>query len=323
MHPAVGEGAVAHGHVERGDVATAEHEGRHGRELSGHAEAVGEGGHVAGPDLEHELRVGGVGGHAGGVDEIEHALLGVAVVAHLPWLAGLGTLHVVEGDRGRRVELRVERDVLADGLGEDEGLERRAGAAARTAGLGPEREVHLVGLEVATTDHRLHVAVLVDGDQRGVRVGRLVERRGDGIPRGALQLEVDRGVDPQPAAVEDLLAVLVRDLPPHRLHEVLGADVVVGGVALHPPEALSILLDDDTGLDRDGVDGVAILAVDVALGRHRLEHGETTTGGLLRVLEGVGPFRRADEAGEVGRLDAGRCRPRPCRSRRAPRAFTP
>ena len=106
VHAAVGERAVAHGHVERRHVAGAEHERVHGRELRGDAQPLGQVDDVLRTDLEHQLRVGGVRRHAGGVDEVEHALLGAAVVAHLPVLARLGAGHA--GERHRPGALNFE-----------------------------------------------------------------------------------------------------------------------------------------------------------------------------------------------------------------------
>ena len=85
--PRVGEGAVGAGHLERRHLLGAEHEGGDGVEAVD-AHAVGQGDDVLGTDLHHELRVRRVRRHAGGVEEGQDPLLGAAVVADVPVLAG-------------------------------------------------------------------------------------------------------------------------------------------------------------------------------------------------------------------------------------------
>ena len=137
--------------------------------------------------------------------------------------AGVGALVVVDGEdllRLRDVELdlprgpdRVRGDALAQGLGEDERLDGRAGLA-----LALGREVERQLLVVVAADHRPDLAgVVVDRDQRGARAVPVGQPGVDRLVGGVLQLAVDRGPDAQ-AALEGLprallaAAELVHDL---------------------------------------------------------------------------------------------------------------
>ena len=124
----------------------------------------------------------------------------------------------VEGDLGRcRVPLAGAVARLEVGR-QDHGLERRAGLAARPAG--PAGEVDLQRREVTSADPRSDGAGAVDADDRGLRVGGVVEVGRHGRLGRALVGQVERRVHDQALVVERLLAELVDQQAPDVLDEV-------------------------------------------------------------------------------------------------------
>ena len=172
-----------------------------------------------GPDLEHELGVGGVRRHPGGVDEVEHALLGAAVVADPPVRRRGSRARCRPGASKRELS---EMSSLHGG-GQHERLHGRARLAPDAAAAGGE--VELVGVEVAR--RRTWPGRSRSGRRRRGRPAgssSRVEGLVHGVVGRLLGVVVEGRVHPQAAAVdlvvgEAELLQLLADV----LDEVLGA----------------------------------------------------------------------------------------------------
>jgi hypothetical protein len=187
--------------------------------------------HALGPDVEVELGEHGVVGADRRLLQVDRSLVALVGGRHLP-VAPVGE---VEIQRFRRVVGRVGVDALLDRGRQHEGLEGRAGLAAALGG-----EVELGLLVAGAGDHRPNPAVAgVDRDQRRRGVGRVRQRTAHRFQPDLLQAEVDRGVDLEAAAADQLGAVLGDQLVFDVVEEVglLVFEVALGDVE---PEALPL-----------------------------------------------------------------------------------
>ena len=207
----------------------------------------------------------------------------------------------------RRVEPRLERDALLEGGGQHQRLHGRARLPTGTAAAGGV--VELVGVEVAPTHHRPHVAV-VDGDERSGRVALelggggvvgAVERGRDGVPRRLLGRVVEGRVDAEAAAVDLVVGEAV--VVAQHLADVL--DEVGGAVLRSADLAQTVALGARAGRCRPSTHGSAFGGVvgglvDHPFVEHGVEHRLAAEGGHVGVATGVGGLGGTDQAGQVG-----------------------
>ena len=243
--------------------------------------------HLLGSDIQRQLLEDRVVGAERGGGHRDGAPVAVGVGGHVDG----AVLGVDEVQLLGAVERGVRVDPVPDRLRQHEGLE---GGAGLTEGLGGQVELVLL-VEGLARGHRPDVALLrVDHDDRGVRVPVGVQVLLDRRAGGRLQHRVDRGVDPESALLDLLLAVAVDQLLADVLEEVLLALALVGLAALQPEAG-------HLGL-------VGALLGDVALVGHLVEHQVAPLARRVGVAERVVRGRRLREARQqrgLGQRDLG------------------
>ena len=172
------------------------------------------------PDLDPDLRVHGVVRERRRTREGADARVVVVVVVDGELLdAARDVEHLALGGPRRR-----RRHAAAQRRGEHEGLERRAGLALALRG-----EVERCLVVVGAADHRADLAgLVVDRDERRLRARGVAEPPRDRDLGVALQGEVERRLDAQPAQQRLTRAVAIDDLLAHPAREV--RDRLAGGL---------------------------------------------------------------------------------------------
>ena len=221
-----GERGVRRGHVERRDPDRAEAERRHVRAFPGlerraHPQPVRHRRDLVRAEIERQAGVDGVVREQRRLRDRRRADVRVRVGRDVPGLLVRVRLIV---ERRRHIRRRVGIDALGDRLGEDEGLERRAGLATCLCG-----EIELVArASRRNRRHRLdRTRARVDRDERRGGVGVVVERVLDRLRRSALHPRVDRRVDLEPTGADRRGAVPLDQLVAHVAEEVGLADPAV------------------------------------------------------------------------------------------------
>ncbi len=213
VRPLVGERRVRRRHIERGDalLEASERDRGNGGQLSLDAESFDEVGDVRGPDVDDELCEHRVDRSLGRGTQPQGAA-GLGPV-DLPRASGYRQFHP-----SRLVGL-LRADALLEGGREDERLERRPRLAAVALGS----DVELLGCVVSSSHHGEDpTGAHLEGEQRGGRVVRQVENRGDGRGRGILRSEVDCGLHDEATAIQAVLSVLLGELLDHPVGEIGG-----------------------------------------------------------------------------------------------------
>ena len=185
------------------------------------------------------------------------------------------------------------------GLGQDEGLERRAALTTASPAVAPDGQVDLRLVPVAATDHGPHAAIGVEGDQRARWIPRPVEHVAvHGVVGHRLQPRVERGLHAKAAAVHRVLAVTVDEEPAHVLDEVLRSLVGQRDLGLSGQRGAG----QDVALDRHGLHRRPLPGCDVAGTHHGVERAAPAHRGSVGRDRGVGGLWAANDAREVGRL---------------------
>ena len=245
-------------------------------------------GDAAGAEVEREPRVDGVVGRQGGARDRRPPEVRPVVGLHVPRLP----LRLGPVERRGEVLRRPRVDPAAHGLGEHEGLERRARLP-----LAVDGEVERGAPPRHDRRERPHGAVLrVDRDDGGAGVAAPVQRPEHGLARQALHPGVDGRVHVEPTGAEDVLAVLLGQQLGDEAREVGVALAAVGGRRGEPEPAPRHLL----RLRRRDRAGLGHRVEDVGAARAR----------AVGVRERVEPRRRLRQPGEERRLGEGQLRGR-------------
>ncbi len=262
------------------------------------AHALGQLHGLADADLVDELDIDAVDRLRGGDTQVDLAIGRAAVV-----LGGV----VPDAHRTRSGVLAVGQDPLLQGLGEHEGLERRAGLASGTAAQRSEGEVDPGGVEVAPTDHGLDEAgERLHRHQRhlqwrfGVRKGLVNRTFGLGLHPG-----IERGVDAQALLIDGILPVAVGEVALEVVDEVgVGGLGVLPGV--HEGGAGGRRLPSGPGHPHPLGDGFGVLLLgDHPLFEHGVEDDQAPLLGEGGVASRLVAARRRDEPGQQRRLGEG------------------
>ncbi len=278
LHPGAvaGVGRVGAGEVQRADLLHAQRDRREEVELG--VDPCGSGGvsHCGRADQGEELGVDGVDRAGGGFGKGQLAEARTAVV--LDGERGAFDVHLDLGGPGEAV---AEGGPSLEGGLQHERLERRAWLAAGAAAVHAAHEVHLEGLVVPPADMGPDGAVGVEGDEGGLRPGRIGDDLGHGLLGSGLGIDVEGGDDLEAPPVEGAFADRGHGLLPHPLDEVRGQAAGGGG-----RDGAVV------GLDRDGGRRVGLRLGEDLVVDHVSQDRGASGGGLLEVLHRVGRLRR-------------------------------
>ena len=140
-------------------------------------------------DLTDELGKNGIHGLSSRLSQVDDAEILAFIVSNHPRFA---VVDVRQFEPIGSYEARADRDIVANGLGQDDRLEDGTGLTALTSQILVQDEVRLRLGKIPTSYQRPHTAQLVQHDNGSSRVVLLSQRRArdlDGLPTGVRDQE--------------------------------------------------------------------------------------------------------------------------------------